>query len=272
MLAAMVLLPVGDALSKLVVADHPAEQVAWVRNLTHAMVVLPFALRRGTPIPLSGMHILRGLSFVTMTVSYVAALRWLPLADAQALVFTFPMMVIVYSALILGHPIGRLGWGAGIAGCAGMLLVVQPGFRTLTVGVPLALVGAMSSAAYFILTRKLSGTTTPLMMLVVPALVSLAVLSPVMAFTWETPNLPSLAVMGLIGLLAVLSHYLLIFTYQRIEPSAVAPLVYLQIVTGVGLGWWMFSEFPDAVGLSGIVLIVVAGLAVSLRDKRHDEP
>lgn len=268
MLSAMVLLPVGDALSKLMVATYPAEQITWVRNVVHAGLILPLAFRGGDRIPLGPLHLLRAACFVLMALLYIAALGWLPLADGQALIFTFPLMVMAFSALALGHPVGPVRWTAAVAGLGGVLLVVQPGFRELTPGVPLALGAAVTAAGYIILTRRLTGTAGQMMMLVMPALASVVVLSPVMFFSWVPPTLGDLGFMVMIGLLSTLIHFLLIFTYARIEPSAVAPLAYLQIVVGVALGWWMFGDFPSPVGLAGIAIIIASGIVISLRERR----
>ena len=252
MLTAMVLLPIGDAISKLAVADYPAEQITWVRNLVHTVLILPLALRGGTRIPFSGLHMFRAFNFTLMAVVYIAALRFMPLADAQALIFTFPLMIMVYSALFLGHQVGPIRWTMALAGLGGVLLVVQPGFQEMTIGVPLALLAATSAAAYILLTRKLTGSTTPLMMLAVPGLFSVVILTPVMPFSWITPDLDDLGLMIVIGLLSTAIHFLLIFTYARIEPSSVAPLAYLQIAVGVVLGWWMFGDLPNTAAAIGM--------------------
>ena len=57
MLAAMVLLPVSDALSKIMTADYSAEQIAWFRNLVHAGIVVPLAWRGGVRLVWDALHL-----------------------------------------------------------------------------------------------------------------------------------------------------------------------------------------------------------------------
>ncbi len=268
MLIAMVLLPIGDAISKLVVATYPAEQITWVRNLVHVAIVLPLALRGGARIPFSPLHLFRAFNFALMAVVYIAALKFMPLADAQALIFTFPLMIMVFSAFALGHRVGPVRWTMALAGLGGVLLVVQPGFRELTIGVPLALLAAVSAAAYILTTRKLTGSTSQMMMLAFPGLVSVVLLTPVMPFSWVTPGMGDLGLMIVIGLLSTLIHFLLIFTYARLEPSSVAPLAYLQIAVGVILGWWMFGDLPNTAAAIGMVIVVISGIVISVREHR----
>ena len=269
MLTAMVLLPIGDALSKLVVATYPAEQITWIRNLVHVLLVLPLALRGGGRMPLGGLHLLRGLVFMLMTVLYIAALYWMPLADAQSVIFTFPLMVMVGSVLFLGDKVGAVRWSMALVGLSGVLLVVQPGFREVSVGVPLAFLAAIAAAAYILLTRHLTGTAPQLMLLVMPALVSVVLLLPMIPWRWITPDLFGFGVMVLIGALSATIHLLLIIAYSRAEPSAMAPLAYLQLVFGVILGWWMFGDLPNALGAFGIVLIIASGVIISVRGNRR---
>ncbi len=268
MLIAMVLLPIGDALSKLVVATCPAEQITWVRNLVHAGLILPLALRGGARLPMTPLHLIRAVCFLMMAVLYIAALKFMPLADGQALVFTFPLMVMVYSAMALGHRVGPVRWSAALAGLIGVVLVVQPGFRAVTIGVPLALTAAVAAAAYILLTRRLAGTAPQMMLLALPALVSVIALTPLMPWRWVTPGFADLAIMIVIGLLSTAIHLLLIIAYARSEPSAIAPLAYLQIAVGVVLGWWMFGDLPNAVGAVGLGIVVLSGVVISVREHR----
>ena len=269
MLTAMVLLPVGDALSKLLVEVYPAEQITWVRNLVHAGLILPLALRGGARIPLSPAHLWRAIVFVLMAVLYIAALRYLPLADGQALIFTFPLMVMAWSAFALGQAVGAVRWSAALAGLIGVVLVVQPGFRELTLGVPLALGAAVSAATYILLTRRLTGTAPQLMLLAMPAVFSVIVLAPAVPWRWVTPDMVDLAVMVVIGLLSMTIHLLLIMAYTQIEPSAIAPLAYLQIAVGVVLGWFVFGDLPNAIGAVGLVMVVLSGVVISVREHRR---
>ncbi len=269
MLTAMVLLPIGDALSKLVVATYSAEQITWVRNVVHVLLVLPLALRGGARMPLGPLHLLRGVMFMAMTVLYIAALYWMPLADAQSVIFTFPLMVMAASALLLGRPVGVVRWSMAAFGMFGVLLVVQPGFQEVTIGVPLAFLAAIAAASYILLTRHLTGSAPQLMLLVMPAVLSVIALLPVIAWRWITPGLFDLGIMVLIGALSATIHLLLIIAYSRAEPSAIAPLAYLQLVFGVILGWWMFGDLPNAVGAFGIGLIILSGIVISVRENRQ---
>lgn len=264
----MVLLPISDALSKLVVATYPAEQITWVRNLVHAVLILPLAFWRGGRLPFSLLHLARAMAFVLMTVLWISGLRWMPLADAQAVLFTFPLLVTAWSALAGTEVVGMVRWGAIAAGLTGMLMVVQPGFAELSPGVPLVCLAAVSTATYLLLTRRLAGSAPRLMMLALPALFALAAMTPFAAWKWVPPGAGDFAIMAVIGVMAAVIHLLLIFAYDQAEASALAPMAYLQIPVGVFLGWWMFGDLPGWVASAGIAVLISSGVVISVREHR----
>ena len=265
MLAAQVLLPVSGALSKLMVAEYSAEQITWIRSAVHSAILLPFVLRAGGRLPLGVLHLARALAFIGMSVPYIAALWWMPLADAQAVFFTFPLMVMGYSALMLGRQVGPVRWTCAALGLVGVLLVVQPGFRLMTPGVGLVAAAAICGAAFILLTRRLTGSAPQSMMLAMPAFAATVLVLPQAAWHWVTPDPADLGILVLTGALSALVHLLLIIAYSNAEPSALAPLAYLQLVFGIVLGWSMFGDVPGPVAAAGMALIAVTGVVIALR-------
>ncbi|WP_317057294.1 DMT family transporter [Roseovarius rhodophyticola] len=275
MVAAMIVLPFGDALSKLLVQKFPPEQITWMRNLFHFGLLLPVigAQRKSFDFKelLQPFQVTRGLCFVAMTVSYVAALIWMPLTDALAIVFLFPLIVTGLSWLALGEHVRSLHWGAVVLGFGGALLVIQPGIGTPNIGWLFALFAAFCTAIYVVLTRKMSHGSSSLLLLVGPAAIGSLILAPVMLVRWVQPTLWELFLMASVGGLAALTHFLIILAYARAAASIVAPFSYVQILGATALGALMFQNIPDAVTVLGLGIIVASGLLVSL-SKQGGEP
>lgn len=269
MILAMVLLPFADALSKLLVQTYPAEQITWARNLFHTAMLLPIFVWRGGSQSLKSLiqrdQIIRGLAFVFMTACYVASLFWLPLADALAIVFLFPMLVTILAGLWLGEHIGVARWLAVIAGFAGAMLVIQPGFQSWTPGIPLAFTAAILTAIYVIMTRQMSAHASRLTLLMAPALIGMLALTPTLPFRWVTPDLTGWIVMIAIAGFGAAAHLLIITAYARAEASTIAPLGYTQIIMATLLGYLLFADMPDAMTFVGMAIIFVSGLFVSQR-------
>lgn len=272
MVCAMTLLPFMDALSKFLVADYPSWQITWARNAVHALVLLPFALARYGTGALRPAHLplqlLRGFCFGVATACYVFSMRFMPLADAVALIFLFPFLVTMLSPVFLGERIGVYRWGAVATGFAGILLVIRPGFAELNPGVPFSVVAAFLTAGYIITTRKLRGTAPTLVMLLFPALVSALLLSTTLFVHWVTPDLSAGLIMLAIGMLGATVHWLIILAYRYAEASQIVSLAYLQVVVTVLLGYLFFAEVPSVYTWAGIALIVASGVFIGWRETR----
>lgn len=274
MLAAMILLPVVDALSKSLATTYPAEQITWVRNVCHALLILPLAIywhgpRRLRPArPL--WQLARGLAFVLMTTCYIAALRFMPLAEALAIIFLYPLLLTLFSALFLGEHVGIYRWSAIVIGFIGVCLIIRPGFAVLNPGAPLAVAATLCTTTYILLTRKLAHSVPNLIMLFWPAFLGALMLAPFVPANWVPPDTGAATLMVVIGALAALVHLLMIVAYTYGETSAVAPLTYLQIVIAIALGYVMFGDFPDLLSWTGIALVVAAGAVTTVRERtRH---
>lgn len=267
MLAAMTVLPIGDGLSKHLVSSYPPDQVTWMRNLCHFLLLVPFLARRRCHTAWREMwslaQLVRGVAFVAMTLSYVTALIWMPLTDALAIVFLFPLIVTILSAVFLREDVRAVHICAVGFGFGGAVLVIQPGLAMPNLGWPFALVAAFCTAVYVILTRQLSERAPPVMLLAVPALIGSVTLAPVALWRWVSPNAFDLFLMMGVGGLAALTHLLIILAYRRSPASQVAPLGYFQIVVASLLSVWFFGDVPGALTVLGMIIILLSGAMVS---------
>ena len=74
---------------------------------------------------------MRSLCGLVAFVSFYAALRHLPLADAVAIAFGSPFLVTALAGVVLKEHVGRQ-WLAIAVGFLGMLLIVRPGAAGFT--------------------------------------------------------------------------------------------------------------------------------------------
>ena len=233
MMCAMAVFPFMDALSKTLSDTYAPEQITWARNLVHAALILPLVLVRigwrEVVGGLSGLQVARGLAFVLMTSSYIAGLRWMPLADGMAIVFLFPLIVTGLSGIFLGETVGVRRWAAVVVAFLGVCLILRPGFGVLNAGAPFLLAAALLAAFYVLLTRKLAGTVSSLVQLLLPAVIGAVALSVVVPFSWVTPTWDDAALMVFIGALGAGGHLMMILAYERAEASLAVPLI-----TGIG--------------------------------------
>ncbi|RVA23858.1 DMT family transporter, partial [Mesorhizobium sp. M7D.F.Ca.US.004.03.1.1] len=98
----------------------------------------------------------RAWAGIASGVLSVYAFTTIPLAESYALIFLAPLCVTILSTLILKEKVGPWRWLAVVAGFAGVMLVVRPGFRELNLGHLAAFGVAFLAATSVILMRSLA--------------------------------------------------------------------------------------------------------------------
>ena len=263
-----------DTITKFTTRLYPVPVLIWARFAVQLLAMLVWLgpsmgirLLRTRRLP---MQLTRGLVMLLSSFMFVSALRVLPLADATAINYSTPVLVILLAVVFL-HERMTLARGLFVvAGIAGMLLIVQPGSEVLQGGSLYAIGGACCYGTYQILTRKLAGEN-PRVLLFYPALMGTIVMTALApAFKWpEHMPWQHVALIVLGGLLGTLGHFLFILAFQHGPASALTPFTYMQLVWATLLGWFVYGDFPDALTLVGMAIIAVSGLLITLHERRR---
>jgi drug/metabolite transporter (DMT)-like permease len=108
----------------------------------------------------------------------------------------------------------------------------------------------------------------PLTSLIWGAIVGAVLLSAVLPFAWKTPDQAlHWVLLGVIGVLASIGHYLLIRAYDYAPATLLAPFTYSGLVWAMLLGLAVFGHFPDGWSLAGMSVIVASGLFLASRQR-----
>ena len=169
-----------DATVKHLAARYPVPLLVWARYLVQAVAMVlwlaPTMGMRLVRTPQPALQLARGTILLASSVCFVNALRLLPLAEATAINYTTPTLVILLSVVVLKERMTRPRWAFVVAGMAGMLLIVRPGAAILHGGAVLALAAALFYALFQIMTRKLAAED-PRVTLFYPALAGSALMT-----------------------------------------------------------------------------------------------
>jgi drug/metabolite transporter (DMT)-like permease len=265
-----------DAAIKLLTKSYPVPVLVFARYLVQALALLVWAgptlgaglLRTSQP----RLQIVRGTVIAVSSLCFFSALTWLPLADATAINFGTPVLVVLLAVVFLDERITRARGLFVVAGFSGMLLIVRPGASIFHGAALLVLASATLYAVFQILTRKLSGDD-PRVTLFYPALCGTVLFALVLPFVehrfvWSWPH-AALLVGGC--LLATLGHFMFILAFQRAPASAITPFTYMQLVFAIALGFAVFGDFPDALTLAGIAIIAGSGLALAWHERARPQ-
>ena len=210
----------------------------------------------------------RALSGTAASVLSVIAFTTIPLAEVYALIFLAPLFVTLMSMFLLKEQVGPWRWFAIIAGFAGVLLVVRPGFRELEVGHIAAVVVALLAAFSVILMRSLSSRETRTTMLGFLMLYIIGFNGVAMLVTGaRTPTLEEAAILLVAGIFAATGNILLLRATRFAPANQLASTHYSQIVWAVVLGALFFQEEPDLLAILGLAIIGSSGLLTVARER-----
>jgi len=268
---------VSDTIVKYLTQRYPVPLLVFARFALQALVTVAWlAPRLGGGLVRTTqpkIQIVRGVVLLFSSFCFISALRWLPLADATAINYTTPVVVVLLSVLLLGERMTASRWAFVAAGFIGMLLIVRPGASVFQGGSLFALASAGCYAIFQILTRKLR-RDDPRVTLFYPALCAIVIAPVVLPFadfradmTWVDVGL-----VALFGAIATTGHFLFIRAFQLAPASALTPFTYAQLVWAVLLGWLAFGNFPDRTSFAGIAIIAGSGLLLAWHERRARKP
>jgi len=273
MLSAMAVLPFLDVLAKsLGNQGVPVLQIVWARMTFGAVLTLPFALRIGGTRALvpdrPAMHALRATLLICATALFFLALRTLPIADALAIFFVQPLVITMFSSLILGESVGWRRWAAVAVGFVGVLIIIRPGFQAFDAGMAYALLAGASLAFYMLMTRRISGQAHAMVTTFQTSLLGAALMTAlVMALGWQAVTPGQWQMLVGVGLVATGGHFLIVKAYDNAEASLLAPLGYTEMIMAVALGWYFFGDFPDRWTFVGVGILIASAIYISMREQ-----
>ena len=271
MLLGILMFSLNDVMGKWLVATYTVGQVLLLRSAAGLAVLMPFVIRQGVMRTLRperpGLQIMRVALGTSEVALFYLAVSYLPLADTMTIWLAAPVWSALLAALLLGERVDAGRWLAIAAGFAGVAIALNPTGASLSMPALLALLGSILFAGMMIAGRQLRGTpdVTLVAWQTLGALLMGLVLLP---FGWVTPTWLDAGLLGLLGIVAMAAHLCVTRSLKLAEASVVVPYQYTLIVWALVFGWFVFGDWPTPAMLAGAALIVAAGLALLLLERR----
>lgn len=260
---ALLILPAMDAIAKYESAQLSALEIVWARYVIFALALLPPALvRHGRAVlrpARPGLQLLRGALMALSAWMFFCAVARMPLANAMAVFFAYPLVVLLLSDLVLGERTAPLTWLLVLSGFGGVLLVTHPGIGSVPAGSGYVLVAAVGYASAMLLTRRLASEDASLVTAALSAACGALGYTLAVPLVWVTPHAFDWILLSLMGVIAAVGHYLLIRAHRDATAAQLAPFGYTEIVSAVVLGMWIFGDVPGRTVWLGIGIIVASG-------------
>ena len=256
-----------SALVKAIGDTFSSAQIVFIRGAVGLLLIIPFVWRyRFAALQFSNLrlHLLRALFGVLAMACQFFAFARLPLAEATSYSFTMPLFLTFLAAIFLKEAITKTIWAATFAGFVGVLIISQPGRVDLELAGLIALAGALFHAVVVVLIKKLSALEpTITLMLYFPIVAVIAFLVPALS-TWTQPDLLEWIYLILIAALGVCSQWCFIEACRRVHTPLIAPFDYTRIIFAGVIGYFFFSELPNLLEVSGMLVILASTLFITL--------
>jgi len=266
---------VNDTMMKLATDGLPPYEVLFLRGCMAFCWGLPLLLLlgygRNLPQIFAPRVLARNLFETVAILMYVVALANMPIADASALGQITPLLVIVGASILFREPIGGLRLALIGLGFAGALMVAQPTMQGISPYALLALGNAVFCAARDIAGRRIAAEV-PGMIVAMSAVVVVLIgagAAHLVSETWVMPSARHLMLLAGAGLFLIFGHFFIFMSYRVGQTAMVAPFYYFFTFWAVISGLVVFGQLPNVLAISGIVLVVVSGVAVVLLGERQ---
>ncbi|HOZ31857.1 MAG TPA: DMT family transporter [Tabrizicola sp.] len=273
MLTAMAILPFIDVLAKVLGQQGmPILIVVWARAVFGALMTLPFAIRaEGLAAfrprrPLH--HLSRAVLLFSATFLFFQALNHLPIADALAIFFVNPLVIVILSALILRERVGPRRWAAVAVGFVGTLIIIRPGLVEVNSGTFYALGSGVALGSYLVMTRHIAGAANAMVLTFQTSTIGAALMTLALPLLWQMPDPAQWLMLVGLGVVATLGHVLITMAYEHGEASLLAPLAFTEIIMATVFGWWFFNDLPDRWTVLGVAILIGSAIYISIRERR----
>ncbi|MEM1045102.1 MAG: DMT family transporter [Pseudomonadota bacterium] len=272
--------PLGDAIAKLLGETIPLLQLLVVRFAVQAIVLVPlvWATDRplGMPRRIFRLTVVRTILQIFGIGAMFTALRFLPLADALAIAFVMPFIMLLLGRFVLAEEVGMRRLSACAVGFIGTLLVIQPSFAAVGAAALLPLVVAVTFALFMLVTRQIAKETDPIALQAVSGLIATGLLilfllagraAHLPGFAFVTPTFAEGMLLAAVGVLGTGAHLLMTWSLRFAPSATLAPMQYLEIPIATVIGWMIFRDLPNGLAALGIAITIGAGLYVVFRER-----
>ncbi len=268
----------SNALAKWLAGGYPVGEILFARSIVVLTILAGFIRRDDLRAMRDGgrfwLHLWRAMLSAVEVVCFYWAIVELPLAGGTTIYLAGPIYVTALSAIFLREHVGWRRWLAVIAGFGGVLIALQPAGLSFTIYTAVCVAGSIMYAVSLVMTRRLRGTSTSLLVSiqVVPLLLATALsawpTTPPNSLVggWIIPTPADAAILALVGVLSMVGYLCINRGLQMAPASVITPFNYVSIVWATILGYLVFAEIPTPAMLAGATIIVAAGLYIVLRE------
>lgn len=256
----------ADGITKFIAGGYAAPQLF---VLSSAMIMaLALAGAHGRHGKGSGLRIrsrkamlVRSVLTVVASVAFFQAFRLLPFADVFLFIGLIPLTAAALSGPVLDESPRPAAWAALGLGVGGILFLMPGGLSGAQAGHGWALLAALSGCGSMLAARVIArAERAPLAQVFWPNAALMVAMSLALPFVWKPMSLADLGWVAAYAAALFAARYVVAEALRLLPAYVATPLMNLQFVWMVIIGFLFFNEIPTVGTWLGVVLVVGSGL------------
>ena len=263
----------NDAVMKLLFADIDFFQAIFLRGLVSLPPLLILAFMTKTLLQKYStknqrLIIIRILAEIGTTVTFLTALKHMPLANVTAILQSLPLAITMAAAIFLGEPVGWRRWSAICVGFTGVLIIIRPGLAGFNSYSLLALAAVILLTVREISTRQLDNKI-PTVTVALSTTLGITAFAALMLIgtEWADINFASWSLIIAAAAAVTVATLLSVVAMRTGDIGFVSPFRYTSLIGAIGLGILLFGDWPDGITLLGAAIIAFAGIYSLYREQ-----
>ncbi len=271
MITAMLLFTTNDVFVKLSTEHATSGHIMLMRSGGAVLIIFIILLIKGETrqlkLSLDRNVLLRALSDLIATLTFVYAIFHMPLPNLSAIVLGSPVVLTACGALVLRESVGWRRWTAVCFGLAGVLLIVQPAGESFNVWSLLAIVCLFGVVGRDLFTR-IVGISVPATVSIFSACLVMTLSALVMLASEGWPPLAprELIYLSLSAIFMTGGYVMSIDAMRHGELAVVGPFRYTGLLAALFYGYTIWGDIPNDMAKIGIAVVVGSGLYILHRE------
>ncbi|SMX45325.1 DMT family transporter [Maliponia aquimaris] len=254
----------ADGITKFIAGGYAAPQLF----VLSSALIMAFALAGtrtngqgpGLRIRSKKAMLARSALTVVASVAFFQAFRLLPFADVFLFIGLIPLIAAALSGPVLNESPRPAAWAALGLGVGGILFLMPGGLSGAQAGHAWALLAALSGCGSMLAARVIAkAERAPLAQVFWPNAALMVTMAVALPFVWKPMNLTDMGWVTAYAAALFGARYLVAEALRLLPAYVATPLMNLQFVWMVVIGFLFFNEIPTIGTWLGVLLVVGSG-------------
>ena len=277
MMICMAAFVLNDAFVRLAGDSLPLAQILFFRGLLTTIALLLVAFYTGVfklkvPSQDKWLIFFRSTTEALTAYFFLTAVMNMPFANVTAILQILPMTVTLAAAIVFKEKVGVFRISLILSGFFGVILIINPAQDGFNMYAGFALISVLLITTRDLLSRKLS-VDVPTLIPTVSASLGVLLFSILLITNtaFQPLGLQNSFFIGAAAFFIIFGYYTAVLVMRAGEISFISPFRYTAVLFALLLGFVFFDEQPDKIALLGMLIVMISGIILMLRNNSIQE-